>query len=241
MDLAEVIKLVLSASVMMIVFSLGLKATMHDATYLFRQPKRLLLSIVAMLIIMPVFAAVLVQALDLPPAVEITMIVLAVSPVPPILPRKELAAGGTRSYALGLLVAAAVISIVFVPAAVALFGRVPTGLVGIPAGTTTRLVQPSVIGPLGAGLAVGLFGAGFAERAATPLSRLASLLLIVGLLPVLFTQTSAAISLIGQGTLLALAVFVVIGLVVGALLGGPELSHRIVLALSTASRHPGVA
>src|SRR5262245_23499697 len=135
MDFAEVIKLVLRVSVMMIVFSLGLKATMHDATYLFRQPKRLLLSIVAMLIIMPVFAAVLVRALNLPPAVEITMIVLAVSPVPPILPRKELAFGGTRSYALGLLVAAAVISIVFVPAAVELFGRVVNGPLEISAGT----------------------------------------------------------------------------------------------------------
>jgi BASS family bile acid:Na+ symporter len=30
-------------------------------------------------------------------------------------------------------------------------------------------------------------------------------------------------------------------LVAGTLLGGPELNHRIVLALSTASRHPGVA
>jgi len=161
--------------------------------------------------------------------------------VPPILPRKELAVGGTRSYTLGLLVAAAVISIVFVPAAVELFERVVNRPLGISAGTITHIVTTSVIGPLAAGLAVRHFGARFAERAATPLSRLASLLLIVGLLPVLFTQMSAAISLIGQGTLLALAVFVVIGLVVGALLGGPELSHRIVLALSTASRHPGVA
>jgi BASS family bile acid:Na+ symporter len=241
MDFAEVIKLVLSASVMMIVFSLGLQATMHDATFLFRQPKRHLLSMVAMLIIMPVFAAVLVRALDLPPAVEITLIVLAVSPVPPILPKRELAAGGIRSYALGLLVAAAIISIVFVPAAVELFGRVVNRPLGISAGTIARIVTTSVIGPLAVGLAVRHFWAEFAERAAGPLSRLASLLLVVGLLPVLFTQMSAAISLIGQGTLLALTVFVVIGLVVGALLGGPEHSHRIVLALSTATRHPGVA
>jgi BASS family bile acid:Na+ symporter len=52
---------------------------------------------------------------------------------------------------------------------------------------------------------------------------------------------SAEISLIGHGTLLVLTVFVMICLAAGALLGGPELSHRIVLALSTASRHPGVA
>src|SRR5262249_39587301 len=111
----------------------------------------------------------------------------------------------------------------------------------ISAGTIARIVTTSVIGPLAAGLAVRHFWAEFAERAAGPLSRLASLLFVVGLLPVLFTQMSAAISLVGHGPLLALAVFVVIGLVVGALLGGPEHSHRIVLALSTATRHPGVA
>src|SRR5262249_59478461 len=99
MDLVKVTKLVLSASVMMIVFSLGLQATMQDATYLFRQPRRLLKSLVSMFIITPVVAAILVQALELPQAVEITMIVIAMSPVPPILPKKELAAGGVRSYA----------------------------------------------------------------------------------------------------------------------------------------------
>jgi BASS family bile acid:Na+ symporter len=73
------------------------------------------------------------------------------------------------------------------------------------------------------------------------LSRLATLLLIVALLPVQIAVGSAEISLIGRGTLLILIVFVVICLGTGALLGGPELSNRIVLALSTASRHPGVA
>ncbi len=241
MDLVRVIQLVLSTSVMMIVFSLGLQATWTDATYLFRMPKRLLLSTLAMLIIMPFFAVLLVQALELPPAVEITMIVLSVSPVPPILPRKELAAGGTRSYALGLLVAASVVSIVFVPAAVELFGRIFNKPAGISAGTIARIVTASVIGPLVGGLVVQHFWAKFASRTAVPLSRLGGLLLIIGVLPVLFTQIPAAISLIGHGTLLVLTAFVVIGLVAGTLLGGPELSHRIVLALSTASRHPGVA
>jgi hypothetical protein len=76
---------------------------------------------------------------------------------------------------------------------------------------------------------------------AAPLSHLATLLLIAALLPVQFTVVSGEISLIGHGTLLVLIVFVVICLVAGTLLGGPELSDRIVLALSTASRHPGVA
>src|SRR5262249_38340336 len=145
------------------------------------------------------------------------------------------------SYAFGLLVAAALISIVFVPAAMELFGKVFNRPAAISAGTIARIVMVSVIGPLAVGLAVRHFLPDFAGRVAAPLSRLATLLLILGLLPVLFTQMSAAITLMGHGTLLALIAFAVTGLVVGALLGGPDSSHRIVLALSTATRHPGVA
>src|SRR5262249_17918930 len=47
--------------------------------------------------------------------------------------------------------------------------------------------------------------------------------------------------LIGNGSLIAIAAVVVLGLVVGHLLGGPEPANRSVLALATASRHPGVA
>jgi len=241
MGLAKVVQLVLSASVMMIVFSLGLQATMQDATYLFRQPRRLLKSFVSMFIVTPVVAGVLVQALELPPTVEMTMIVIAMSPVPPILPKKELAAGGVRSYALGLLVAAAAISVVFTPVAVELFEKIFKRPAEISSFTIARIVTLSVIGPLTAGLAVRRFRPGFAERTATPLSRLATLLLIAALVPVQIAVVSAEVSLIGRGTLLVLIVFIVICLVTGALLGGAELSNRIVLALSTASRHPGVA
>jgi BASS family bile acid:Na+ symporter len=40
---------------------------------------------------------------------------MALSPVPPIVPNKELKAGGAPSYVIGVLVATALFSIVFVP------------------------------------------------------------------------------------------------------------------------------
>src|SRR5581483_10790643 len=45
----------------------------------------------------------------------------------------------------------------------------------------------------------------------------------------------------GDGTLLAMATFVAVGLAVGHLLGGPDPADRTVLALCTATRHPGIA
>lgn len=46
-------------------------------------------------------------AFDLYRAVKIALVALAVSPVPPVLPRKRLTSGGDRAYAASSLMAAA--------------------------------------------------------------------------------------------------------------------------------------
>jgi BASS family bile acid:Na+ symporter len=241
MNIARLTQLGLSASVMLIVCSLGLKATLQEASSVSRPQLRFIRSVVAMFIIMPVFALILVYALSLPPALEIAFVALAVSPVPPVLPRKALAAGGSRSYVLRLFVAAGIASILFIPLEVELTEMILHWPDRISLASIVRIVTISIIAPLGVGLVLRLLSPGFAERLSGPLSRFSTLLLIVSFLPILVTHGSAAISLIGNGTLLATAVFVTIGLVSGNLLGGPNASDRAVLSLSTASRHPGIA
>ena len=240
MNVAKLTQMVLTASVMLIVCSLGLKASLQEAAQSQRR-LQFIRSVLAMFIIMPVIAGILVYALSLPPALDIAFVALAVSPVPPVLPRKALAAGGTRSYVLRLFVGAAITSILFVPVEVDLTEMIFGWPARMSLGAIARVVTISIIAPLGVGLALRRVSPGFAERWSEPLSRFSTLLLIISLLPVLFTQGSAAISLIGNGTLLAIAIFVTVGLIAGNLLGGPSASDRTVLALSTASRHPGIA
>ncbi len=47
--------------------------------------------------------------------------------------------------------------------------------------------------------------------------------------------------LLGQGTLAAIIVFILLALASGHLLGGPTADNRTVLAMMSSSRHPGVA
>jgi BASS family bile acid:Na+ symporter len=49
------------------------------------------------------------------------------------------------------------------------------------------------------------------------------------------------VSLIGNGTIVAIAAFVMVGLLTGHLLGGPAGEDRSVLALASAAHHPGIA
>jgi BASS family bile acid:Na+ symporter len=241
MSLETLIPLMLKLSITVLVFSLGLEATHEDALYLFRHPSELVRSLFSMYIVMPLVAIALALGFDLHPAVKIAIATLALSPVPPVLPRKQSKAGGRASYAIGLLVVAALLAIVVVPVGVEVYERVSGIPLQMSAASVAWLVLSTALIPLGAGLLVHAFAPVFAERVSGPLSKIATLLLVLSALPILFTAWRAVFSLIGNGTIAAFAAFVLIGLAVGHFLGIDETGHRSVLALSTASRHPGIA
>ncbi len=168
--MTAIIVLVLKASIALSVFAIGLKATFSDATYLFRRPDKLVRALLSMSVLMPLFALVLVLLFDLRPAVKIALIVISVSPIPPIFPNKAFKAGGTERYTIGLVV-----------------------------------------------------------------------LLVLCALSVMVGMAQPMWSLIGDGTLLSLSAFALVGFVVGHLLGGPDSANRPTLALASASRPPAVA
>ena len=241
MNLASLIPLVLKTSIALEVFGLGLLATLQDATYLFRTPRLLLRAILSMNIVMPVLAWALVSALHLHPAVEIALTALSVSPVPPLLPRKQLKAGAGTAYAFGLLVAESVLAIVFIPITVQIFERALGTPASMSPGAVAMLVLMTVLAPLAVGILIRRVAPGVAGQIAKPVALTATVLLVLGAVPILFTAMPAIASLIGNGTLLAIAAFNVLGLAAGDLLGRPGWDDRTALALSTASRHPGVA
>jgi BASS family bile acid:Na+ symporter len=107
--------------------------------------------------------------------------------------------------------------------------------------SVAALVFMTVLAPLLVGIAIRAKAPAFAERAAKPVGILATVLLVLSVLPVLFGSMRTIFSLIGDGTLLSFAAFALVGYILGNLLGGPEPENRRVLALATASRHPAIA
>jgi len=104
-----------------------------------------------------------------------------------------------------------------------------------------RLVIITVVAPFGVGLLVRSLAPTLAGRALKPVSLIANVLLVASVVPVLVTASAPMLRLVGNGTLLAFAAFAGTGLLIGHLLGGPEPGERVVLALATSSRHPGIA
>lgn len=241
MDAAHLIRIGVQASILLLVFGLGLHTTPEDTTYLFRRPGLLVRSLLAMNVVVPFFAAVLAAAFALHPAVEIALLLLAVSPVPPILPGKQLKLGGRSRYVYGLLVAAALCSIVLVPLTIEILGRVFQREVHVAPIVIAKVVFLTVLAPIVAGLVVRHFAPALAERIAPLVTRVGTVLLVAGLLPILVSAWPGIVSLVGNGTLLAIAAVVIVGLIAGYLLGGPDPDDRTALAVASSMRHPGVA
>ena len=245
MDIAQLIKLAISASVLLLVFALGLRATFADATsfirHLFQPPRALLRALVAMNIVVPFIAAAIAALTDVAPAVKIALLAIAVSPVPPILPGKQLKLGGRSGYVFGLLVAVSLAAIVMVPLSIELMGWLFHRDVRIGVVEVVKPIGITILLPVLAGLVVRQFLPDLAERIAPWFSRLGNVLLIAGLLPVLFSAWPAIVSLIGNGTLLAIAAVVVAAVASGHWLGGPDAQDRTALAIASAMRHPGIA
>src|SRR5215813_4751318 len=241
MTVVEIISLVLKASIFLNVFAFALNAHFADATYLFRNPGLLLRAVLSMNVVMLLTAIALSLAFDLHPATKIALVTLSMSPVPPILTKKAFKAGGTEPYVIGLLTAAALLSIVFVPLSLELVQRIA----GIPMGMSpiavASIVILTVLAPLLLGVAFRALAPRLAVRISKPLAIVAFLILLVGSVPILIAIGSQVWALVGSGAVIAMTAFVVVGLLTGHVLGGPDPENRRVLALATSSRHPGLA
>jgi BASS family bile acid:Na+ symporter len=233
--------LAISTSIMLVVAGLGMLASLQDVLYLFHRPRLLISSVLSMNVVMPLVAAGFVLAFDLPLPVKIALLALAISPVPPLLPNKEASAGGRVPYAIGLLVALALLSIAVVPIMAWWFASAFDRSGHISPAQVAKVVLVSVLVPLAAGIAFRRMYPTVAAKLARPVSIVGMVLLVVSALPLLHAAWPAAQALIGNGTVIVFAAMATIGLAVGHALGGPDPRTRTVLALSTTSRHPAVA
>jgi BASS family bile acid:Na+ symporter len=245
LSLAALIRGAILISMGLLVLSLGMRSASGDAGFLFRRPALLLRSVLAMNLVMPLVALLLVLALDLRPAVKVALVALSVSPVPPFLPSKQLKLTDRQGYIYGLLVASAVLAVVLVPLTTTILQHyaIRRGhiIAHVGVAVVAKIVAMTVLLPLACGMLVRWLSPELARRAAPVASKIGSVLLIVAFLPVLLSQWSAIGGLLGDGTLLAIIAFTAIGLWIGHLLGGHDPQSQTVLALATASRHPAVA
>jgi BASS family bile acid:Na+ symporter len=241
MDPMQLIMLALQVAIIGTVLAFGLKATRQDVLYLLRRPGLLIRSVLAMFVVMPILVVVLVKVFDFRLTVEVVLVALAVSPVPPLLPGREEKAAGQPSYGLGLMLVLAVVAIVGMPLVALLLGQVFERPVSIGPGAIARIVVVMIVLPFVVGMVVRAAWPAVAQRMVKVVRTVANVLLLLAVLALLVGAWRAIWGATGDATLVAIAAFVLVGLAVGHVLGGPDPEHSAVLALSTACRHPAIA
>lgn len=239
--LKQILPLLLTLSLAGLVLTVGLRSGPGDLIYVLRRPGLLLKAILAVEIIPPLAAAAFIWLLPLEPVVKAGIMLMAISPVPPLVPGQELGVGARKEYAYGVYVAMALLTIVAVPLvfdlAARLFGHGRT----LPVHVIAATVGTGVLIPLGLGVIVRRIAPNVAHRAAPWVYKLSMLLVVIVFLPILASIWPAIQHLIGNGAVVAMAALALVTLIGGHLLGGPADLDRATLAIASSVRHPGIA
>lgn len=241
MDILSIVSTTIQVTVALTVFGYGLSARPDDLLSVLRRPRVLFLSIVAMFVVMPVIALAAHVYLDFPHAAEVALVVIALTPIPALLPRTEIGSGGRATYAYGLAFAVALLSPVLIPLLSDLIGRLMDRPFGLSPFTIAGAMLVQVLLPLALGFVVGRLWPGFAERFGNRMVAIANSVMLVALLALLVLVLPAVLSALSLATLLVMFGFTAAGLAVGHALGGPDRTDAVVLAIACANRNPGLA
>jgi Predicted Na+-dependent transporter len=240
MTAVTILMLLLQASLFLVVLSFGLHIRMEDILYLFRRPWQLAKSLISIFVVMLIFAIVVDRIFNLHGVVEIALIALALSPVPPLIPNRLLKAGGGVSFTFGLLAAVSLLSIIIVPGIIRIMVAVFGLQVNFSESAVLKTIATGIVIPIVIGMIIRYFIPA-SERFAGKLGKIGMIVAVLGLLPILLALLPFMWTVIGNGTILAIIGFAVVGMIAGHLLGGPEPQDRTVLAIATSARHPAIA
>jgi BASS family bile acid:Na+ symporter len=242
MTLATLVNLMTVAGLVAVMLSMGLKVKLDEVVTSTRNPRLLLLSVVANFVLVPLATIGLLHLFDADPMVSVGFLILAVCPGAPVGPPFAAIARGDVPCAIGQMVVLAGLSAVLSPALLGtLLDRLlPAGNLHIDYLAIIRTLLMAQILPLAVGLGIHHHVPAFAARFARPIALLANLLLVVVVVMLLFREyeTLGLIRLRGWfGMLLLLMASVGIGW----LCGGPERPTRRTLAVTTGAHNAAVA
>lgn len=240
MTVVTVLMVLLQASLFLVVLSFGLQIRMADFLYLFRRPWQLVKSLISIFVVMLIFAIIVNRIFNLHGVVEIALVALALSPVPPLIPNRLLKAGGGVSFSFGLLAAVSFLSIIIVPGVLRIMDAVFGLHANISEGAILKTVLTGIVIPIVIGMIIRYFVPA-SEKFAGILGKIGMIVAVLGLLPILLALLPFMWTVIGNGTIAAIIGFAVVGMISGHLLGGPEPKDRTVLAIATSARHPAIA
>jgi BASS family bile acid:Na+ symporter len=239
--MSEVLQVIMNLSVLVFVITsmlaMGLSLTVKQIIQPLRNTRLVVLALVANFILVPILAYLIVLVIPLDQGLATGLILLATAAGAPFLPKLAQAAKGNMAFGVGLMVLLMVVTIIYMPLVM------PLLLPGVevnPLEIARSLVSLMLI-PLAIGLFVKARYGSTAESLQPHMSQTSTVALVLLMVSAIVLNFSTMIGVIGTGGILAILIFIIVALVLGYFLGGPEANIRSVLGLGTAQRNLSAA
>jgi BASS family bile acid:Na+ symporter len=187
--------------------------------------------------LMPLGALAIARLLRLDEPLGIALLLLGAAAGAPFLPKLAGIAKSNLAFAVGLMVLLMVLTVGYMPLVLPLLLE---GVAVDPTKIARSLVLLMLL-PLGAGLFVKARFCRVADRIRAPLNRTSSLSLVVLIVLLFVTKIQNVIALFGTRGILASILFLLSGVGIGWVLGGPTFGTKGVLALGTSQRNIAAA
>lgn len=235
--LSKIVPIAMFTFVVSSMLAVGLSLTIGQIMQPLRNGKLVFVALLANFVLMPVGALVIARVLRLDQPLGIALLLLGAAAGAPFLPKLAGIAKGNLAFAVGLMVLLMVLTVAYMPLVLPLLLE---GVTVDPLKIARSLLLLMLL-PLGVGLAVNRQFGSIAEKMRPTLNRLSSLSLALLIALLLVTKIHNVIALFGTRGILASVLFLLAGLSLGWLLGGPGFATKGVLALGTAQRNIAAA
>ena len=237
--MAQIVVLVLKASIAALLLGIGMRASVADVLALWRRPAALLRAVLAMYVLVPLAAVALVRLLHPVRPVGAAILVLAVSAGAPVLTKKLLKLD-RESYVLGLSVTTSLLAIITVPAWISFLAPLFGSDASVEPVAIASVLAKGFLAPLVVGMLLRLALRDRAEAISMGVLKVAGIVLGLAGLTLIVASFGLIVS-VGWESLLALAALALVATAIGHVVGGPDPGERTALGVSCASRHVGIA
>jgi bile acid:Na+ symporter, BASS family len=217
--------------------AMGMGLSIAEIVGTLRDLRLILFALVANFVLMPLVAFGLATVLRLDEPLAIGLLVLGCAGGAPFLPKLAELAKGNLPFAVGTMVLLIVVTIAYMPIVLPLLLE---GVSVNPGKMAQSLILLMLL-PLGVGLLLKARYTRFAEKAKPGFDQTSNISLILLVLVITAANVDKVVQVFGTRGILAGLLFIVLGVGIGWLLGGPRDDTRRVLGLGTGQRNIAAA
>jgi BASS family bile acid:Na+ symporter len=233
----KIAPLALVVFVLSSMLAMGLGLTVGGIIGPLRDVRRVVLSLLANFVLVPLAAVAIAALLQLDKPLGIGLLLLGLAAGAPFLPKLTQLAKGNLAFAVGLMVLLMVVTVIYLPLVLPLL----LSGVSVNSAKIARSLVLLMLLPLAVGLASKVWFATAAARIRSVLDRIANLSLILFVLLLVIVNFKNVLAIFGTRGILAGLLFIAISFGIGWFLGGPDPDGRRVVALGTAQRNIAAA